>query len=170
MIRIQDFGFRIQLIVLLAVLLIGFGCFAPSLSAKDRTPDDAERMYEKVGDQLFCICGCREKLLSCSHNVCSAKDQEREYLHELSQNPKLDETGMKAEMVKRFGKGVLQVPEDSSLYPLLFVIGGVLVLAFGAGFWVVTRHDKTEQGDTSTAAENSEEFEARIARELEDLD
>ncbi|MCA8910834.1 MAG: hypothetical protein KDB82_03965, partial [Planctomycetes bacterium] len=93
--RIQDFGFRIQFVVLLAVLLAGFACFAPSLSAKDRTPDEAERMYEKVGDQLFCICGCREKLLSCSHNVCSAKDQERDYLRELSQNPKLDEAGMK---------------------------------------------------------------------------
>ena len=152
--------------VLLVLLAVVF--FAPTVFAQDRTPAEAERMYETVGDQLFCICGCREKLLACSHNVCSAKDQERAFLHELSQNPKLDEAGMKAEMVKRFGKGVLQVPEDSSLYPLLFTIGGVLIVAFGAGFWVVTRHEKSP--DEPEAKGRDPELEARIANELKELD
>lgn len=155
------------LLMLSAVLLLS-AFAAPTLSAADRTPADAEQMYESIGDQLFCICGCREKLLSCSHNVCSAKDEERKYLRELAQNPKFDEAGIKDAMVTRFGKGVLQVPEDSNLYPILFAIGGFLIMAFGTGFWVVTRHGKPE---APLEADSSDpEMDARIEEELKELD
>ena len=150
----------------LAIILV-FVCAAP-LFAQDRTPAEAERLYQEVGNQLFCICGCRENLLTCSHNVCSAKDEERKFLRKLASDPKLDESGIKQAMVERFGPGVLQVPEQSSLYPLLAIAGAVLIAAFGAGFWVVTR--KTGDGGDAPKQEIDPELEARIAKELKELD
>ncbi|MBZ0135154.1 MAG: cytochrome c-type biogenesis protein CcmH [Planctomycetes bacterium] len=140
---------------------------APALNAQDRTPAEADRLYQQVGEQLFCICGCRENLLTCSHNVCSAKEEERKFLRELAGNGKFDESAIKQEMVNRFGPGVLQVPEQSSLYPLLAIAGAVLIAAFGAGFWVVTR--KGERAE-APGREIDPELEARIADELKELD
>lgn len=157
-------GMRSGATALVALVLV----FAsPTLGAQDRTPAEAERLYQQVGNQLFCICGCRENLLTCSHNVCSAKDEERKFLRELAKDPKLDEAGIKQEMVKRFGPGVLQVPEQSSLYPLLAIAGVLLITAFGTGFYVVTRRGSS----TDTAKrEIDPELEARIANELKELD
>lgn len=149
------------------IIMLVFLCAAPLL-AQDRTPAEAERLYQQVGDQLFCICGCRENLLTCSHNICSAKDEERKFLRELTANPKLDESGIKQEMVKRFGPGVLQVPEQSSLYPLLAIAGSVLIAAFGAGFYVVTR--KGDKPAEPAKNEIDPELEARIADELKELE
>jgi cytochrome c-type biogenesis protein CcmH/NrfF len=148
-------------------LLLILVLLSPALSAQDRTPDDAERLYKQVGSQLFCICGCRENLLVCSHNVCGAKTQEREFLHELSKDAKLDEAAIKQQMVDRFGKEVLQVPEKSALYPILAVAGVLLLAAFGAGFWAVTRRGEKPAAEAATI---DPEVEARIARELKELD
>jgi len=140
---------------------------APALAAQDRTPDEAKKLYQQVGSQLFCICGCRENLLVCSHNVCSQKEQEREFLRELSRDPRLDEAAIKQQMVTRFGKGVLQVPEQSSLYPLLLGVGVALTAAFCAGFWFVTRRGRPQE---EAKPEVDPELEARIAAELKELD
>lgn len=147
--------------IMLALLL------AAPLLAQDRTPAEADRLYQEIGNQLFCICGCRENLLTCSHNICSAKEEERKFLRQLTSNPKLDESGIKQEMVKRFGPGVLQVPEQSSLYPLLAIAAVVLIAAFGAGFWVVTRRGETP---VEPKQEIDPELEARIANELKELE
>jgi cytochrome c-type biogenesis protein CcmH/NrfF len=149
------------------VLFVLCALFAPILAAQDRTPDEAERLYKQVGSQLFCICGCRENLLVCSHNVCGAKTQEREFLHELAKDPKLDEASIKQQMVERFGAGVVQVPEQSNLYPILLIAGLALVGAFGAGFWAVTRRGVKAAAVTGTI---DPEVEARIAKELKELD
>jgi len=140
---------------------------ATPLMAQDRTPAEADRLYQEIGSQLFCICGCRENLLTCSHNICNAKDEERKFLRELAGNSKLDESAIKQEMIKRFGPGVLQVPEQSSLYPLLAIAGALLIAAFGAGFWVVTRKGGTPE---TPAQEIDPELEARIAAELKEMD
>jgi cytochrome c-type biogenesis protein CcmH/NrfF len=150
-----------------AVLFVLLALVAPTLLAQDRTPDDAEKLYKQVGSQLFCMCGCRENLLVCSHNVCSAKTQEREFLRELSKDAKLDEAAIKQQMVDRFGKEVLQVPEQSTLYPILAVAGVVLLAAFGFGFWTITRRGDKPAAEAATI---DPEVEARIARELKELD
>jgi cytochrome c-type biogenesis protein CcmH/NrfF len=146
-------------------------CCAPVFGQEReaRSPEEADRVYHEVGEQLFCICGCREGLLVCSHNVCSAKEQEREYLRELSGRAELDNSAIKAEMVKRFGKGVLQVPEESSLYPILVVVTVLLVGAFGVGFWVVS-HKEGDDEDEQPDAPDDPELEARIEKELKELD
>ncbi|MCB9932210.1 MAG: cytochrome c-type biogenesis protein CcmH [Planctomycetes bacterium] len=149
-------------------MLLLLALFAPAAAAQERTPDEAERLYQQVGDQLFCICGCREALLSCSHNVCSAKDEERKFLRELAGNSKLDAGEIRQAMVERFGKGVLQVPEQSNLYPVLIAAGLGLAAAFGAGFWVLTRHGSKPEAAPEPAADP--DFEARIARELKELE
>jgi cytochrome c-type biogenesis protein CcmH/NrfF len=148
-------------------LFLLIALFAPMLAAQDRTPDDAERLYQQVGSQLFCICGCRENLLVCSHNVCGAKTQEREFLAELVKDPKQDEVSVKQQMVERFGKGVLQVPEQSTLYPILVVAGLALVAAFGTGLWFVTRRGTPHELPAATV---DPELEARIAAELKELE
>ena len=151
-----------------AALFVLFGIVAPMLGAQERSASESERLYQQVGAELFCICGCRENLLTCSHNTCSAKDAERAFLDELSQNPKFDAAGMRQAMAERFGNEVLQVQASSSLYPILGVSGVVLVLAFGAGFWVITRRDgpTPEPGEVTI----DPEMEARIANELKELD
>jgi cytochrome c-type biogenesis protein CcmH/NrfF len=164
---LQAAGGRRQAAGTAKLLLAALFLFAPVLAAQDRTPDEAEKLYQQVGSQLFCICGCRENLLTCSHNVCGAKTQEREFLRELAGDPKLDELAIKQKMVERFGKGVLQVPEESNLYPLLIVAGVALVAAFGAGLWYVTRRTPAVDPAAPTV---DPELEARIAAELKELD
>jgi hypothetical protein len=111
---------------------------AAPLSA--RTPEQSEMLYHDIGSQLFCVCGgCREGLLVCSMNNCSAKVVQRDFLHELVKDDSLDSAAIKAAMAKRFGPGVLQVPEQSSLYPILGIAGLLLAAAFGFGFWAVSR-------------------------------
>ena len=74
---------------------------------------------------------------------------------------------IKQQMVDRFGKEVLQVPEQSTLYPILAVAGVVLLAAFGFGFWTITRRGDKPAAEAATI---DPEVEARIARELKELD
>ncbi len=162
---------------LLPLLLFALAGLAPALPAQARTPDQADALYHEVGDQLFCICGCREKLLSCSHNVCASKTEERNFLRELAQQPQMDSVAIKAEMVKRFGPKVLQVPNDSSLYPVLAVAGLALMTAFGGMFWYVAGRRKAQQENTPAPAPAQPDSDApkdrlteRIEREMQELD
>jgi cytochrome c-type biogenesis protein CcmH/NrfF len=164
----QAAGGRRQAAGARALLMLVFALFASGLSAQERTPDQAELLYQQVGDQLFCICGCREPLLSCSHNVCSSKDEERKFLRELVGNPKLDAAAIKQQMVVRFGKGVQQVPEESNLYPILIGSGLLLLAAFGVAFRVLTRRGPAPEAAPQPSADA--EFEDRIARELKELE
>ncbi|MCB9894926.1 MAG: cytochrome c-type biogenesis protein CcmH [Planctomycetes bacterium] len=161
---------RVQNAKWAALLFVLFAVCAPVgwAQSTDRSPAEAERLYHEVGDQLFCICGCRENLLTCSHNTCSAKDEERAYLRELTQNPKFDAAAIKQGMADRFGNEVLQVQQASSLYPILAFSGIVLVAAFGAGFWVITRREETKAEQPEVTIDP--EMEARIANELKELD
>lgn len=146
---------------LLLLLLL----FAAPLSA--RSAVEVDRLYHDVGSQLFCVCGgCREGLLVCSMNVCQAKELERDYLRELCQDPALDAGAIKAKMAERFGEKVLQVPPDSSLYPVLIVAVLLLAGAFGFGFWAVTRRRPatTEQQPDPDVADS------RIENELKELE
>lgn len=158
---------------LLILLLLFAAPLATPLSAQTRAPDDAERMYQEVGEQLFCICGCRENLLTCSHNVCSSKDAERAFLRELVRDPKLSAGQVKQEMVKRFGPEVLQVPENSSLYPVLLISLAVLATAFGFGYWTITRKRTSAEesaDETAPLPANDSTLDSRIANELKEMD
>ncbi|MCA8915597.1 MAG: cytochrome c-type biogenesis protein CcmH [Planctomycetes bacterium] len=153
---------------MLAILLLMLAAQGIAAQAQDRSPVEADRLYHEVGDQLFCICGCRENLLTCSHNTCSAKDEERAYLRELSQNSKFDAAAIKQGMAQRFGNEVLQVQQASSLYPILAFSGIVLVAAFATGFWVITRREAPSEEPPEVTVDP--EMEARIANELKELD
>ncbi|MCC7508162.1 MAG: hypothetical protein IT464_02155 [Planctomycetes bacterium] len=140
--------------------------FAAPLSA--RSPEEAEMLYHDVGDQMFCICGgCRDALLECSMNNCSAKVMQREFLRELCADEKLDAAGIKAGMVKRFGPKVLQVPEESSLFPILGVAVLLLSAAFGFGFWALTRKGVAQQSAPDTP---TDEMDSRIELDLKELE
>lgn len=155
-------------VVLLLILLLPCALQAGGVP---RTPEAADRIYHEVGDQLFCTCGCREKLLSCSHNVCAAKDAQREYLRELSQNTIYDSATMKQAMVKRFGPKVLQVPEESGLYTVLAVALAALVAAFGGMFWYVVGKGRARaEAGTAPVAQEKDALEERIERDMRDLE
>jgi cytochrome c-type biogenesis protein CcmH/NrfF len=150
------------------LLIAAVTALAP-LHAQGRTPADAERLYREVGDQLFCTCGCREKLLSCSHNVCAAKDAQRAYLRELSQKPEHDAATMKQEMVRRFGPKVLQVPEDSSVFVVLGVSLAALLAVFGGMFWYVLGRGRRVAPESAAAAPAPDGLDERIERDMQEL-
>lgn len=171
--RNQDSGIRIQAwrccaVAMMVAVLTVFAAPVFGQERVERSPEQADQLYHEVGEQLFCICGCREGLLVCSHNVCTAKEQEREYLRELTSRSELGPGEIKGEMVKRFGAGVLQAPEESSLYPLLVIVTALLVGAFGVGFWVVSHKETGKAADPD--ATDDPELEARIEDELKELD
>lgn len=156
------------------LLMIALFAAAP-LHAQTRTPAEADKLYHEVGDQLFCICGCREKLLTCSHNVCAQKTAERQYLRELSQISTHDGAAIKQEMVKRFGPQVLQVPDESSIFTVLAIALAALVAAFGGMFWYLAgRRKARSEADTVilTASPKGEKdaLEERIDRDMQELD
>jgi len=147
------------------VVMLGLLLASPLVAA--RTPDESEMLYQQIGSQLFCVCGCRENLLTCSMNVCSSKNLQRDYLRALCRDASLDVPEIKESMAARFGANVLQVPPRSSLYPLLGVSVLLLVGAFGFGFWAVTRGRATADHPAVPA---DAEMDERIRRELEDLE
>lgn len=148
--------------VILAVVLL-----AAPLSA--RSPEEADRLYHEIGAQLFCICGCRENLLTCSMNVCSSKVLERDLLRSLTADPNLNSAAIKDRMVERFGPQVLQVPPDSHIYPIVAVAVLLLAGAFGFGFWSITRRSTGIPPSEGTAA-GRDALDDRIERELKELE
>lgn len=162
-------------LALTALLLVAPTLWASETAVKERSPEEVERLYQEIGDQLFCICGCRDKLLECSHNVCGPKDDERKFLRELCKDPELDSSAIKQGMVKRFGEKVLIVPQDSPIYWVLILVGLGVVGSFSAGFWVVTRHsnrdnETSDDDDAPTPTDENTDFDQRIADDLKDLE
>jgi len=156
------------------LLLVTLMLFAAApLCAQTRTPAEAERLYHEVGEQLFCTCGCREKLLSCSHNVCGPKTDQRNYLRELSQMPQHDAEAIKQQMVTRFGPKVLQVPQEDSLFTVVAVGMLALVAGFGGMFWyIVGRNRAKAESDAAAPPQPAakDAMEERIERDMQDLE
>ncbi|MHC4839931.1 MAG: cytochrome c-type biogenesis protein CcmH [Planctomycetota bacterium] len=157
-----------KLVILLLLL-------APSLMASDITATEPlsetqiEMRYQAVGDQLFCLCGCRDKLLECSHNVCSYKDNERAFLRELSRDPNLTQAQMKEQMVTRFGEQILLAPSDSGLY--LLAAAGLLVLIAGFSFGARYLTKAAPESDADKPAPfDDADLDDRIANELKDME
>lgn len=156
----------------LALVLLALIAAAGLRAEGGRGPEEADRLYHEVGDQLFCICGCREKLLTCSHNICESKTAERRYLRELAQDARNDAAAIKQAMVKRFGPQVLQVPEDSAIYTVLAIALAALATAFGGMFWYVAgrRRAQAEQAPAPAPVPGNVELEQRIERDLQELE
>lgn len=157
------------------LIALGFLLFAlaPALHAQTRTPAEVEQMYQDLGGQMSCVCGgCRDKLLVCSHNNCSAKNIQWDYLRELCQNPVNDAVAIKQAMVARFGEKVLQIPEDSNLFLVLVLAVGMLAGAFGVMFWYVAARGGqpgAEVATNSTGRAVKDDLELRIERDLQEL-
>jgi cytochrome c-type biogenesis protein CcmH/NrfF len=155
-------------LLLILLLLLPAGLAAQTAErSNQRTPEEAHMLYTQVGSQLFCICGCRENLLTCSMNVCNSKVQQRRWLRELSRNAALDAAEIKEAMAEQFGPNVLQVPPRSSLYPILAIGLLLIVTAFAFGFWALTR-GRDPMGDPTGGTDPA--IDARIERELKELE
>lgn len=158
-------------VVLLLLLPVLSASDEPSKVSAPLPEAQVEMRYQTVGDQLFCLCGCRDKLLECSHNVCDAKDQERAFLRELAKDPSLDQKQMKSEMVKRFGEEILLVPSDSGLY--LLVAGGVLFLIVGFSFgarYLTKAAPEPDDSEPEPEVDTDSALDQRIADDLKELD
>jgi cytochrome c-type biogenesis protein CcmH/NrfF len=151
-------------------LLIVAACVILAAPLSARTAEQADLMYHQIGAQMFCVCGtCREGMLVCSMNNCRAKELQQAYLHELCADEKYEAPAIKAAMVERFGNGVLQVPEDSHIYPILAIAVVLLAGAFGAGFWAISRRGH-EPNQPVAGGSAPDEMEQRIQRELKELE
>lgn len=162
----------IKSLLLVLLLMTMPALMANEVSSKEPLSEvQIEQRYQTVGDQLFCLCGCRDKLLECSHNVCSYKDNERAFLRELASNPKFSQADMKAEMVERFGPEILLMRDDGNLFGI--IAGGLFLLlsSFGIGLWVITKRGQPALNDTDqSSAEENDKLDERIARELKELE
>ena len=151
-----------------ASLILALLALCTPLAAQWRSPAEAQRLYDEVGRQLFCTCDCRENLLSCSHNVCEAKDAERAFLRKLAADPRLDADGIRAAMVKRFGEGVLQAPRETGLYAVVGVAVALLLAAFGVAFWRLRSRDAVPAVPAPVAT--GDELDRRLERELKEME
>lgn len=151
--------------VLLALTML---FLASPLRAVDRAPADADRMFQEVGAQMFCVCGgCREGLLDCTMTNCSAKQVQQDFLAELCRDGDKDAPAIRAGMIERFGDKVVQVREGTKVFAVAAIGVVLLVAAFGAGLWFVTRRGVAEELAPATI---DPELEARIAAELKELE
>lgn len=161
---------------LFGVLMLAL-CFlaAPAAAAPKvlRAPAEAERLYQELGSQMTCTCGCREMLLACSHNNCPAKPVQQGFLRKLCEDAANDAAAIRTAMADRFGERILQAPSSSLLYPLL-VVGGLLLLGlFGALVWAVAGRSRTPpaQPDPRPPAQGIDPvMESRIERELREIE
>jgi len=153
-----------RLALLFALLLL-----APGLAAQARSPEEAERVYREVGDQLNCVCGsCRDKLLECSHNRCEAKDAQRYFLRMLSRDDTQDAASIRSAMAARFGERALQVPPQSNMFTVLALALTALAAAFGGMFWYLAGRRRA-QAQGAGAAPAHDELDARIERDMQEL-
>ncbi len=161
---------------LFGVLMLAL-CFlaAPAAAAPKvtRAPADAERLYQELGSQMTCTCGCREMLLACSHNNCPAKPVQQGFLRKLCEDAANDAAAIRTAMADRFGERILQAPGSSLLYPLL-AVGGLLLLGlFGALVWAVAGRGRTSPARPAgepQAKGDDPVLESRIERELRDIE
>ncbi len=163
-----------KLVALVAVLVFSAVFAAPvcAAPAKERPELEAEKLYHELGNSMFCLCGgCRERLLDCSMVNCSFKETAQRYLREECRDASLSSDQIRAHMVTRFGPAINQVQGDSLLYPVLFGTGFGILVVFGLALWFVSTRAKgpaepEARGEKSFAPE----LEARIAREVEDIE
>lgn len=157
---------------LICALFVFLAILAPSVQAAPKTvrpPAEVERLFHELGATMTCTCGCRENLLDCSHNSCPTKPEEQRFLRGLCEDAGMDVAAIRAGMAARFGEGILQAPGSSLLYPLLIVGAVVLIVAFASLVWVV--RGRTPQAvETPAPAADDPALDARIEREIKDLD
>ncbi|MDC1142762.1 cytochrome c-type biogenesis protein CcmH [Planctomycetota bacterium] len=170
-------AYFIALFVALMLLVPALSASASKgASAAPLTEAEIETRYKAVGDQLFCLCGCRDKLLECSHNVCGPKEEERAFLRELAKDVKLTQAQMKEQMVVRFGEKILLAPNDSGLYMLAAGALLMLVAGFAVGARFLMKSPASEDSPAEDApaeapkAFDDSDLDDRIANELKELE
>ncbi|KAA0212753.1 hypothetical protein EDM80_09040 [bacterium] len=156
------------------VTMLAF-CGAPGLAAapaRERDVSEADHLYHELGNSMFCLCGCRERLLSCSMVNCSFKETAQRYLREQCRDADLTPDQVRAKMIERFGPGIVQVQSDSLLYPVLFATGFGILGLFALGLWFVSARGKAAAGEAREAGGQGglPELEARITRELDEME
>ncbi len=163
---------RFKALALMALLALFWAPGLMAAPARERDLAQADHLYHELGNSMFCLCGCRERLLSCSRVNCSFKEPAQRYLREQCRDADLTPDQVRAKMIERFGPGIVQVQSDSLLYPVLFAAGFGILGLFALGLWLVSARGKAAAGEAREVGggQAPPELEARISRELDEME
>ncbi len=163
---------RFKALALVALLALFWAPGLMAAPARERDLAQADHLYHELGNSMFCLCGCRERLLSCSMVNCSFKETAQRYLREQCRDADLTPDQVRAKMIERFGPGIVQVQSDSLLYPVLFAAGFGILGLFALGLWLVSARGKAAAGEAREVGggQTPPELEARISRELDEME
>ena len=159
--------------LLSCVLSFAF-CFAAPLQAapsREREAAEAEKLYHELGNSMFCKCGgCREKLLDCSMINCQFKETATRFLREECRDAEKTPDQIRAAMIERFGPEIMQVHQDSLLYPVLFATAFITLAVFGGVLWFFATRGRAEPKVESAPKGEDPALEQRILREMEEIE
>jgi len=147
-------------------------CVASPLQAapvKERDPAQAEKLFHDLGSSMVCLCGCRERLLDCSMVNCDFKETAQRFLREECRDAGKTPDQIRAAMIERFGPEIVQVRQDSLLYPVLFATAFLTLGVFGGALWFFATRGKTEPPADTPKGEDPA-LEQRILREMEEIE
>lgn len=155
-----------SLVVLLALL---WAAPLHSAPAKEREAAAAERLYRELGSSMFCKCGgCRERLLECSMVNCQFKETATRFLREECRDAEKTPDQVRAAMIERFGPEIMQVHQDSLLYPVLFGAAFLTLAVFGVALWIFGTRGRSEEPPPAKGDDPA--LEQRILREMEEIE
>lgn len=157
--------------VALVVALWAFAAPAQAAPAKEREAAAAEKLYRELGSSMFCKCGgCRERLLECSMVNCQFKETATRFLREECRDAEKSPDQIRAAMIERFGPEIMQVHQDSLLYPVLFGAAFLTLAVFGVALWFFGARGRSEEPPPAPPKGDDPALEQRILREMEELE
>lgn len=130
---------------------------------------DSPGIFDKVGHQLVCQCGCNQILLECNHVGCPVSPVMIRELHtQLASGLPL--TGVYNWFISKYGAIVLAAPIRGGFDTLAWVVPfGVLVCGtFGVAFLVkywLRRHKVPAFPEATPVGPESDQLRARIRQE-----
>ena len=123
---------------------------------------------KRIGDRMWCMCGCRQILTQCNHVGCSVSTAMLKKLDQLVERNEPDDLVIQA-FVQEYGPAVLAEPPAKGLALIGYVMPGVALLGGLTLVLLVLRHWRRGVSSqvtvaTSAAPDVSEELLERARR------
>ncbi len=100
---------------------------------------------------------------------CEFKETAQRFLREECRDAGKTPDQIRAAMIERFGPEIVQVRQDSLLYPVLFATAFVTLGVFGGALWFFATRGKPEPRVEAPKGEDPA-LEQRILREMEEIE
>jgi cytochrome c-type biogenesis protein CcmH len=136
---------------------------------------DYQQQVKQIAQQLVCLCGCGNQILSSC--TCGEAQQDREFILKKLKQGKSEQEILDI-MVKRYGEQVLAAPKREGINWIVWVVVPYIIPVLGAiglGFmiwrWSVRRKDSSTQpqveGEDHSAADK---YKQKLEEELKDFE